>query len=396
MQKLSIAVEAKALATLRTGVGQYTFQLYQAMQELADKPDIFYHIHNQFTQELPGTQLITPRQSALTYKEKLSKAIDKLGGPFAVAKKQLALHAFRKAFKQDLEAIEPDIIHCTDFFTIGNQRGIPEIITVHDLSCFKCPQTHPAARVKLFNEYLPISLENAQHILTVSEFSKREMIDYFNIQPEKISVTYCGVPKGFQAYSAIQAHSTLQHYGLHYKKFFLYVGSIEPRKNLALLLDAYRQLPKIIQHQYKLVIIGACGWKFEQFLHQAKGLLSAGRLIMPGYVADNDLQLLMASAHGFLYPSLYEGFGIPLIEAMASATPVITSDRASLPEVVARAGIVLAADDASLWAQAITRLIEDPQYYQSLVAAGLHRATLFDWMKTAEKTVYCFQRQARN
>ena len=286
----------------------------------------------------------------------------------------------------------PDIIQCTDFFSIEKSRGIPEIITVHDISCFKYPETHPAARVKLFNEYLPASLENAQHIFTVSEFSKREIVDYFAIKAEKITVTYNGLPTGFQAYSEIQTHTALKQYGLQYKKYFLYVGTIEPRKNLELLLEAYQQLPIDIQAHYKLVIIGACGWKFESFLQQAGTLLKRQQLIMPGYVADKDLQHLMASAYCFLYPSIYEGFGLPPLEAMASGTPVITSDCASLPEVVGNAGVLLPADDAQQWAQTIIDLINEPQKYQQYVEAGLQRATLFNWATTAATTLNCFQK----
>ena len=394
MQKLSIAVEAKALATLRTGVGQYVYQLYRAMENLADKADIYYHINSQFVKALPNERIIsTGHNSPLTHKEKLSKSIDNLGTGFALAKKKLALYLYRKAFKQHLQDIKPDIIHCTDFFSINNKQGIPEIITVYDLSCFKHPETHPVARVRLFNEYLPQSLEKAQHILTISEFSKREIIDYFAIKAEKITVAYCGLPAGFQVYSEQQTQAILKQLGLQYKKYFLYVGTIEPRKNLKILLDAYQQLPKDIQADYKLVIIGACGWKFESFLQQARGLLERQQLIMPGYVADSDLQYLMASAHCFLYPSLYEGFGIPPLEAMASGIPVITSDCTSLPEVVGDAGILLAADDTQQWTQAIINLIEDPERYQHYVESGLHRATLFNWTTTAEKTLDCFQGQ---
>ena len=114
---------------------------------------------------------------------------------------------------------------------------------------------------------------------------------------------------------------------------------------------------------------------------------------MPGYVADQDLQCLMAGAHSFLYPSLYEGFGIPPLEAMASGTAVITANTSSLPEVVGDAGILLPVDDAQQWAQAITDLVADPQQYQAYVTAGLQRASLFTWDATAEIVLNCFQQQ---
>lgn len=393
MQKLSIAVEAKALGTLRTGIGQYIYQLYRAMENLAEGPEIYYQIHSHFVKNLPHERIILTGSNPLRYMEKLSKSIDHLATAVVLAKKKLALHLYRRAFDRHLQDIKPDVIHCTDFFSINNKRGIPEIITVYDLSCFKYPETHPAARVKFFNEYLPSSLEKAQHILTISEFSKREIVDYFAIKPEKITVAYCGLPPGFQPYSERQADVILKQYGLQYKKYFLYVGTIEPRKNLEILLDAYHQLPKDIQAHYKLVIIGACGWKFEHFIQRARTLIERQQLIMPGYVPDNNLQHLMASAHCFLYPSLYEGFGIPPLEAMASGTPVITSDCTSLPEVIAKAGVLIPASDSQRWTESIINLIEDPQQYNQYVESGLHRATLFNWTTTAEKILNCFQNQ---
>jgi len=390
MQKLTIAVEAKGLATLRTGVGQYIYQLYKAMGNLGGNTDIYYHIDSQFTKKLPDTVIMPVNTPGLSYKEKLAKSLGKFATPLVVAKKKLAINLYKNSFNRQVRQIKPDIIHCTDFLGLDNKQGIPEIITVYDLSCIKYPETHPEARVRFFNEYLPPSLEKAQHILTISEFSKREIIEYFGVKPEKISVSYCGLPAGFQPHSEEQTMAALKQYGLHYKKYFLYVGTIEPRKNLEILLDAYLKLPKEIQVQYKLVITGAFGWKFESFLEKAKKI-NRNQLIMPGYVSEDHLQQIMGGAYCFLYPSLYEGFGIPPLEAMASGVPVIASDCTSLTEVVGDAGILLSADDTQQWTETIVTLVEDPQKYQQYVATGLQRATLFDWTTSARKTLACFQ-----
>ncbi|NOQ64697.1 MAG: glycosyltransferase [Methyloprofundus sp.] len=394
MQKLTIAVEAKALATLRTGVGQYIYQLYSAIEKRVDKPELYYQIDSHFVQTLPHERIIPANKSPLKNKERLSKFLDRFGVQLVLWKKKLARYAYRKAFNQQLQAIQPDLIHCTDFFSLNNSAGIAEIITVYDLSCFRFPETHPAARVKFFNEYLPTSLKNARHILTISEFSKQEIVDYFAIDPNKITVAYCGLPTGFKPYSEKAVQGSLAAHGLQYKKYFLYVGTIEPRKNLALLLEAFEQLPAAIKAEYQLVIIGAHGWKFERFLQAAQGLLDKRQLLMPGYVADQELQHLMAGAHSFLYPSLYEGFGIPPLEAMASGTAVVVSNATSLPEVVGEAGVLLPCDDAAQWAQAMVRLVEDRQQYQAYVQAGLARAALFNWDATAETVLNCFKRHS--
>lgn len=394
MQKLTIAVEAKGLATLRTGVGQYIYQLYKAMESLEEKPTIYYHINRQFTKKLPPVVTSPTNTPKISYKEKLAKSLDRFGTNLALTKKKLAVNLYKKSFNQQVKQINPDIIHCTDFFSVDNKQGIPEIITVYDLSCFKYPETHPTARVKFFNEYLPSSLEKAGHILTISEFSKKEIIEYFGIDPKNITVSYCGLPAGFQPRSKEQTNITLKQYGVNYKKYFLYVGTIEPRKNLEILLESYAALPKNIQSQYKLVIIGALGWKYERFLEKAKNLIAHQQLIIPGYVPEDHLQKLMASAHCFLYPSLYEGFGIPPLEAMASGVPVLTSNSTSLPEVVGTAGVLLPINDTQKWTEAILELIESPQKYQHHVKAGRNRATLFNWTASAKITLDCFKNLA--
>jgi alpha-1,3-rhamnosyl/mannosyltransferase len=389
---LTLAVEAKALTTLRTGIGQYVFGLYKAINAKQNKPTINYFINKTFTQDLPEIVSNYKNNKDVKLKAHFIKLLNGVDNKLAYVKKTIATIAYNSLFNHQLKKLNVNIIHCTDFFCIGNKLGIPEFITVYDISCFKYPETHPSARVKLFNKLLPDSLEKSQHIITISEFSKNELVNYFGINPEKITVTYCGLPSQFNYIHAQNITATLKLYGLNYKKYFLYVGTIEPRKNLNMLLEVYQAMPDTVKQQYKLVVIGALGWKFEHFIQKAKTLLINNQLLMPGYVPEHQLSQLMSGAFCFLYPSLYEGFGIPPLEAMASRVPVIASNRASLPEVIDGAGILLPPDDVLQWKEAIESLIDDHKRYQYYVKQGLQRSALFTWEACADKTLQCFQK----
>lgn len=386
---LTLAVEAKALATLRTGIGQYVFGLYKAIAAKQNKPRVHYFIHHQFQQTLPTA--VTRHNKTSKLKQRLIKRLNGLDNHLAYAKKMINTKVYNASFNRKLKTLNADAIHCTDFFCMGNKYGIPEFITVYDISCFRHPETHPAARVKLFHQRLPKSLAQARHIMTISEFSKSELINYFGVPAEKISVTYCGLPDKFSYIPPRQSAQTLSLYGLSHKQYLLYVGTIEPRKNLDILLEAYQALPERIKHHYPLVLIGALGWKFEQFMQKATPLLRAKQLVMPGYVPEQHLPQLMSGAFCFLYPSIYEGFGIPPLEAMASQVPVLAANTTSLPEVIGQAGGLLNPYDSEAWRDAIESLIDDSERYRNYVQQGQQQAALFTWEQCAEQTLACFR-----
>ncbi len=392
LENLTLAVEAKALATLRTGIGQYVAGLYGAIEKKHNKPLLHYFVKNRFIPTLPEVAEQHQTNRNQTLQANISKLLNGLDKHLAYAKKILYTKFYTARFNHQLKTLKADAIHCTDFFCLQNPYAIPEFITVYDISCFRHPETHPAARVKLFNRLLPRSLEQARHILTISEFSKQELVNYFGLDPNKITVTYCGLSSQFQTLPEAAITATLKQHGLAYKRYFLYVGTLEPRKNLDLLVEAYQALPEQIKRHYPLVMIGALGWKFESFMQKAKVLLNNGQLRMPGYLSEQQLQHLLTGSLVFVYPSLYEGFGMPPLEAMACQVPVIASDRASLPEVIGDAGILLPADDALAWRDAMLSLLEDPKRCQQCVQQGLQRSARFTWDACAEQTLHCFQR----
>lgn len=270
-------------------------------------------------------------------------------------------------------------------YILGNYQG-PSLITVHDLSHIHYPECHPADRIRFFNEELPKSIERACHVLTVSDFVREELIRILGLPPERVSTTYNGVDDSYQPRSAEQCQAVMARYGLSYKRYLLVVGTVEPRKNLRRLIQAYLALPQAVQRAFPLMLVGGKGWETPEFYAQLDRLKASGSLIWPGYVPEADLPFLYAGAKGLAFPSIYEGFGLPVLEAMASGTPALAAHRSAPAEILGDAGMLVDTMDEQAIAQGLLRLCEDEEWVQTAVATGLQRATAFTWEACAEQT----------
>lgn len=261
------------------------------------------------------------------------------------------------------------------------------IISVHDLSHIRYPEYHPKERVKYLNRTLPQALKAADKIITGSEFSRQELLACFDVDPAKVVTVLDGVDPQFKPMTALDVKPTLDKYGVAYQGYILSVCTIEPRKNLVRLLQAFSALPDRLRKRYPLVLSGEKGWSNRKILEMAEPLLQAGELIFTGYLPQADLPFLYAGAKVFAYPSLYEGFGLPVLEAMASGVPIVTSNVSSLPEV--SAGSALEVDPLSVDAitHALQQLLEDEVLIQRCIARGLERAKLLTWSKCVRETV---------
>jgi glycosyltransferase involved in cell wall biosynthesis len=208
------------------------------------------------------------------------------------------------------------------------------------------------------------------------------------VSPEKVEVIYCGVDKAFRPFPERKVASFRQQRGLP-EKIILFVGTIEPRKNLARLVEAYSHLR---DRSVKLVIGGARGWLYEEVFARVEELELTGDVLFPGYIPPDELPLWYNVAELFVYPSLYEGFGLPPLEAMACGTPVITSNVSSLPEVVGEAGLTVDPMDSEGLAETINQMLDDGALRQSMRERGLARASRFSWTKAARETVRVYRR----
>lgn len=264
----------------------------------------------------------------------------------------------------------------------------PTVVTVHDLAFIRFTQTFRAYNRAYLDFATRLSVRRARRVLVVSEHTRREVIGLLGVPPERIVVTPNAVREHFRppdpaALAAFRAQKGLP------EQFLLYVGTLEPRKNLTTLLEAYAQLAR--RHNVPLVVGGGKGWLYDAVFQRLDQLGLRERVQFVGYVDEEELPLWYAAATVFVFPSLYEGFGMPPLEAMACGTPVLTSNSSSLPEVVGDAGLLAPPHDPAGFAEALDRLLSDAALREELRERGLVQATRFSWRTTAERTLAAYE-----
>jgi alpha-1,3-rhamnosyl/mannosyltransferase len=266
----------------------------------------------------------------------------------------------------------------------------PAVTTIHDLGWLHFPHTLKTATRRIMERGMPQTLRRAAHFITVSRFVAEELTREFGIQPDRISVTPLGVDSRFRPFDVVESRLLMDRLDLVHGRYLLAVGTLEPRKNLSALVNAYGGLPTRLQERVPLVLAGGRGWGEALGAHAAR-LQRAGRIRLLGYVSESDLVLLYAGAACFIMPSLYEGFGIPILEAMASGVPVVTSNRSAMPEVAGDAALLVDPDDITSIRDAVRQLLEDSSLCQRLVRAGLARASTFSWQQTVDSTLAVYR-----
>jgi glycosyltransferase involved in cell wall biosynthesis len=273
-----------------------------------------------------------------------------------------------------------DLFHSPDFVLPPVAGKIPTLLTVHDLSFIHYPHVYEARLVNYLNKVVPWSVRRATHILADSQATKDDLIQFYDTPDQKISVLYSGVSDDFQPVSSDNKLLAMRKkYHLGSKPFILTVGTVQPRKNYELLVRAFAKL----DGDFTLAIAGGKGWLERGLAAEIATHNLEKRVKLLGFVDDADLPALYSAATLFVMPSLYEGFGIPILEAMACGVPVISSDRSSLPEVVGNAGILLPPDDVTAWTEAMRDLLQDPSRRAQMVGQGAIRAHRFTWQRAA-------------
>lgn len=270
------------------------------------------------------------------------------------------------------------------------------VVTVHDLSVFKFPETHPIERVKHFESLFRQTLDIASHLITDTEVTRLEVMDFFGWPAERITSVHLGVSAGFMPRSANDLAPTLLRFGLKPGEYALCVSTIEPRKRIDALLEAYSQLPVSLRTTYPLVLVGDKGWRNEHLHELIDRGQHAGWLHYLGFVPEADLPLLYAGARLFTYPSIYEGFGLPVIEAMASGVPVITSDRSCLPEVAAGAAMLVNPDDTEALTAGLEEGLAHSEWREKALVCGLQVAARYDWAECVKQTTAVYAETVRN
>lgn len=268
---------------------------------------------------------------------------------------------------------------------------VRQLLTVHDLSFVRHPEWFRWERSVYYRRGLEASLRKAAHVFCVSESTREELVELLHVPAERITVTYNGIDAGMGRAANDVIAGARERYGLP-ERFFLYLGTLEPRKNLARLVEAFDRVATAVP--LDLVLAGRKGWKTAPILEAVKNARHADRIHLPGFIPNEDLAAVLSSADVFVYPSLYEGFGIPLADALACGVPSITGNATSLPEVAGDAALLVDASDADALADAMRRLAADDGLREKLAAAGPARAARFSWDTTAADTLGVYRRLA--
>jgi len=277
-----------------------------------------------------------------------------------------------------------DVCHGATFVT-PLLKTCGHVVSIHDMTFHLTPERHSPFKRAYFRAMIPEMVRRSEKVIAISESTKRDLVRLMDIDEEKICVTHLGVDTRFRPITDEEELTKVrQKYNLP-AKYILYVGLIEPRKNVEALVDAYHT--DSMHTEFELVLAGNLGWGYAPLLEKIRKSQLRDRIRMPGYVADSDLPALFSMAATFVYPSAYEGFGLPVLEAMACGAPVITSQVSSLPEVAGDAAILVDPSDPRALVTALQRVLADDQLRRSLSEKGIQRARLFTWEKTAQKTL---------
>lgn len=267
---------------------------------------------------------------------------------------------------------------------------VPMVVTVYDLTFMRYPERLTPARRLYLRTLTAFTCKRAKRIIAISESTKQDIVDLLGISADKVDVTPLAYDsnalKPLPA-SAIESFKIAK--GLP-ERFWLYLGTIEPRKNLVTLIEAYARLPK--SERLPLVLAGGKGWLTEAIFEAIEQHNLSDAIRLPGFIPTDDLALWYNSAELFIFPSVFEGFGLPVLEAMACGTPIITSNVSSLPEVAQDAGMSLDPHDISVWADALQKAYHDKAWREQATQRGLDIAQTFTWDKTARLTLASYQR----
>ena len=284
-----------------------------------------------------------------------------------------------------------DLIHAP--FCVGPLAATcPFVVSIHDLSFFRYPELFRPMNRRYLQPLTRLSARRASLVLASSESTRQDVVDILGVPPGKIAVVHLGVEPDLQPVDSPGRLAAFRQSRSLPERFILFLGTLEPRKNLPTLLAAYARLCQRPGFAHYLVIAGGKGWYYDEIDAAVQHLGLGGRVLFPGYVPDNELSLWYSAADLFVYPSLYEGFGLPPLEALACGTPVVASDSSSLPEVVGDAGLVVPPLDDGALAEAMERLLNDAALASELRRRGLARARAFSWQRVARETSSTYHR----
>ena len=399
----------------KTGIGHYTYNLMKALIDnyttnLNNEEYKFFSYA--YSNLFPNLDINNPVNNEETNKEDEVNEVKKLdiirrilySIPFyiTVRQKMLQKHNEPKIERNIFDEYNINVYH-EPCFIVEPRKNTKSIVTIHDFSFWDVPHTQKLDVMNFVNEGLEDSVNISDKIICDSNFTKQRLLHYFpNVSESKVKVIYLGTNDKNMSLSTLlqldkennkenENNIFLQKYNLKSKGYILSVGTIEPRKNILTLINAFLQLPNTLQNSFPLVIVGKRGWLNDKIFEKINALEQQQKLYFLNYVSDEDLIRLYANAKVFCYPSIYEGFGLPPLEAMASGIPVITSNNSSLPEVVGDGALMHDSLDDLQLKQYLSNVLTDEELHKNLSEYSLNRSKLFSWKKTAEQTLQVYK-----
>jgi glycosyltransferase involved in cell wall biosynthesis len=409
---MRIGFDITALYVAQAGVFWYDYNLIRALLEQDQGNDYllldYYPIHGGWTnppeiQELEASRAKVVHCRGLRHRRlarwrplqlpglrTVAGLVDRtLFWPWSAATKEV----MHRQLTRLLDGV--DVFHSSDVM-LWKQPGALNVVTIYDLTALLFPEYHTADTRELQQRKYRFAQEEADAVIAISEATKRDIVSHLEIPAERVHVVHGGTNPAFRPIEDRQAVAqALAPLGLVPGNYILYVGTIEPRKNLVRLVEAYNQVRRMVSAPVpKLVLVGGAGWQFHDVFARIEALDLKNMVVYAGRVSTDLLPALYNGAVLFVYPSLYEGFGLPPLEAMACGVPVVTSNVSSLPEIVGDAGVLVDPTDTQALVATLATLLGDAQRRSDMVARGLARAERFSWTRAAQETLAIYNRES--
>jgi len=370
---MRIGIDGIPLATPKTGIGHYTFELARSLARLipGDECQLVAPVPIDLDEENDGKEMPANLRPVYAPVNALRRRWWTIGLPLYVRRNNLSL------------------FHGTNYNLPLWQR-CPTVVTIHDLSLLLHSDTHQEHLVRRARMRLPTMTRIATRIITDSESVKREISAHLGVEPAKVTAVPLAPRRAFHPADELQARAARRRLGVE-DDFILFVGTVEPRKNLITLVRAFDELLRTTDLRPQLVIAGPKGWLTEGLFANAEWATRIDHILFTGYLPDEDLRALYSSCHVSVYPSVYEGFGLPPLEAMACGAPVITSRIPVIMETVGTNARLIDPSDVRELTSALVELLTDSGASAHFSAAGLQRAAEFTWERTAQMTLEVYR-----